>query len=220
MTLHREGTSLIISTFVILATVVGLLFKFSDLAMLNYAIAIVGFAFFIIIVQFFRIPSRIVQLSDTTVLSPADGRIVVIEQVEETEYFNDKRLLVSVFMSPFNVHANYTPCAGTISYYKYHAGLFLAAWLPKSSTENERTTTVIKRADGQEILFRQVAGALAKRIKTYTNTNYIVKQAQEFGFIKFGSRVDVYLPLDAKIKVTLEQTVRGRLTVLAELPLK
>ena len=150
-------------------------------------------------------------------ISPADGKVVVIEEVEADEYFTDKRIQVSVFMSPFNVHVNRNPVGGLVKYFKYHQGKYLVAWHPKSSTENERTTTVIETPSKREILFKQIAGALAKRIVWYVKEGQQVNQATEMGFIKFGSRVDLLLPLDSKIKVELNQKVKGGCTVIAEL---
>ena len=150
-------------------------------------------------------------------ISPADGKVVVIEEVEADEYFTDKRIQVSVFMSPFNVHVNRNPVGGLVKYFKYHQGKYLVAWHPKSSTENERTTTVIETPSKREILFKQIAGALAKRIVWYVKEGQQVSQATEMGFIKFGSRVDLLLPLDSKIKVELNQKVKGGRTVIAEL---
>ena len=170
-----------------------------------------------LIIQFFRIPSRTFTYTDSDVLCPADGKVVVIEEVEETEYFKDKRIQVSIFMSPMNVHANYNPISGIIKFVKYHPGLFLVAWHPKSSTENERTTFVIEHSSGQEVLFRQIAGAVARRICYYVQPGQKVKTGDEFGFIKFGSRVDVFLPLNSKIIVKIGDKVQGKLTKLAEL---
>ena len=155
--------------------------------------------------------------TDTDVMCPADGKVVVIEEVEETEYFKDRRIQVSIFMSPLNVHVNYNPISGLIKYVKYHPGLFLVAWHPKSSTDNERTTIVIEHASGKEILFRQIAGAVARRICYYVQVGQKVRTGEEFGFIKFGSRIDVFLPLNCKINVKIGDTVQAKLTKLAEL---
>lgn len=152
--------------------------------------------------------------NDNIILCPADGKVVVIEEVEETEYFHDKRIQISVFMSPINVHVNKNPTSGVVKFYKYHAGKFLFAWHPKSSTDNERTTIVVEDRAGRQILFRQIAGALARRIVCYVNDNKIVVQGQEFGFIKFGSRVDLFLPLDCKIKVNIGDKVVGGKTII------
>lgn len=170
-----------------------------------------------LIIQFFRIPARTCMYTDTDIMCPADGKVVVIEEVEETEYFKDRRIQISIFMSPLNVHANYNPISGIIKYVKYHPGLFLVAWHPKSSTENERTTFVIQHSSGKEVLFRQIAGAVARRICYYTQLEQKVKTGEEFGFIKFGSRIDVFLPLDCEINVKIGDKVKAKLTKLGEL---
>jgi len=178
---------------------------------------LVGAIFFLLILQFFRNPDRqILQSDDSLIYTPADGKVVVIEETTETEYFNDQRIQVSIFMSPTNVHVNRNPMSGIINYFKYHPGKYLVAWHPKSSTENERTTLVIGNNKG-EILLRQIAGALARRIVYYIDEGDQVEQGQDFGFIKFGSRVDVFLPLDADIKVNIDDKVKGNRTVIAEL---
>ena len=156
--------------------------------------------------------------SDKYVLCPADGKVVVIEETEETEYLKDKRIQLSVFMSPVNVHVNRNPVGGVVSYFKYHKGKYLVAWHPKSSTENERTTICVQNSEGVSVLFRQIAGALARRIVWYVKEGDIVEQGQQFGFIKFGSRVDVFLPLGSKILVNIGDVVKGGRTLLAELP--
>ena len=173
--------------------------------------------FFIIVLQFFRKPTRKTAINPQHIIAPADGKVVVIEEVTETEYFQDKRIQVSIFMSPLNVHINFNPLSGIVSYFKYHPGKYLVAWHPKSSTENERTTIVTRQENGTEILFRQIAGALARRLCWYVDKGSAVTQGEEFGFIKFGSRIDVFLPLDAKIKVKLGDRPTGGETVIAEL---
>ncbi|MBL4862237.1 MAG: phosphatidylserine decarboxylase family protein [Crocinitomicaceae bacterium] len=170
-----------------------------------------------LIVQFFRIPKRQCLYNENDIMCPADGKVVVIEEVEETEYFKDKRIQISIFMSPLNVHANYNPIQGIIKYVKYHPGLFLVAWHPKSSTENERSTFVTEHKSGQEVLFRQIAGAVARRICYYVTPNQNVKAGEEFGFIKFGSRIDLLLPVDTKIDVKIGDKVTAKLTKLGEL---
>lgn len=220
MKLHREGFSSILLTGILFLLIEFLLVFFKI-----YTYSILGFILgsffqlllFILILQFFRLPNRKFTYKNGSVLCPADGKVVVIEEVEETEYFKDRRIQVSIFMSPLNVHANFNPVSGTIQYAKYHPGLFLVAWHPKSSTDNERTTIVTKTDSGQEVLFRQVAGALARRICYYVKEGQKVEGGEEFGFIKFGSRIDLYLPLSAKIKVSLNQKVKGQLTEIAEL---
>ena len=170
-----------------------------------------------LIIQFFRVPNRVFSYTDNDILCPADGKVVVIEEVTESEYFKDRRIQVSIFMSPMNVHVNYNPISGLIKYVKYHPGLFLVAWHPKSSTDNERTTMVIEHSSGKEVLFRQIAGAVARRICYYVQPGQTVKTGDEFGFIKFGSRVDVLLPLDCKINVKIGDMVKAKLTKIGEL---
>jgi phosphatidylserine decarboxylase len=154
-------------------------------------------------------------INENNIIAPADGKVVVIEEVTENEYFKDKRIQLSIFMSPINVHINRYPISGIVKYSKYHPGLFLVAWHPKSSTDNERTTIVVEHKNGREVLFRQIAGAMARRIVNYSKEGDTALQGDEFGFIKFGSRVDILLPLDIKINVSLEQPVKGRQTVIA-----
>jgi len=172
---------------------------------------------FLLILQFFRSPDVKLNLNTKFVLAPADGKIVVIEETEESEYLKERRIQISIFMSPLNVHVNRNPVGGVVKYFKYHAGKYLVAWHPKSSTENERTTVVYEMANGIQILTRQIAGAVARRIKYYIAENDKVNQGEEFGFIKFGSRVDVFIPLDADIKVKIDQNAQAGRTVLAEL---
>ncbi|MES2779698.1 MAG: phosphatidylserine decarboxylase family protein [Bacteroidota bacterium] len=216
--LHREGKATIMITLIGLFILNGLIgYLLPEWVIIQNIVIGLSIVFLIIILQFFRNPSIKPTLGDNLVISPADGKVVVIEEVMETEYFNEKRLQVSVFMSPFNVHVNRNPVGGVVKYFKYHPGKYLVAWHPKSSTENERTTTVIENPGKVQVLFRQIAGALAKRIVWYVKEGQPVQQAGEMGFIKFGSRVDIYLPLDAKIKVELNQVVKGGRTILAEL---
>lgn len=216
--IHREGLATI---FITVAVLFGLNWAVQHFlpepVIIQQLVLFVSTIFLLIILQFFRNPPRHTVLNEQHVISPADGKVVVIEEVEEPEYFNGKRLQISVFMSPFNVHVNRNPVSGIVSYFKYHPGKYLVAWHPKSSTENERTTTVIKTKSEQEVLFRQIAGALAKRICWYVKEGQPVQQGGEMGFIKFGSRVDIYLPLDAKVNVQLNQKVSGGETVLAEI---
>jgi phosphatidylserine decarboxylase len=215
--LHREGRVTILLTLIFLFLLNGAIgYFFPTLVWLQNSFIGLSIVFLVIILQFFRNPSITPTLGDNLVISPADGKVVVIEEVMETEYFNEKRIQVSVFMSPFNVHVNRNPVAGIVRYFKYHPGKYLVAWHPKSSTENERTTTVIENPNKVQVLFRQIAGALAKRIVWYVSEGQPVKQTGEMGFIKFGSRVDVFLPLNAKIKVNLNEVVKGGRTVLAE----
>ena len=184
----------------------------------NYVIKgllVVSLIIYVLITQFFRNPKRKTILDENNILSSVDGKVVVIEEVEEGEYFKDKRLQISVFMSPLNVHVTRYPIGGKVLFSKYHPGKYLAAWLPKSSTENERTTVVVQNSKGI-LLFRQVAGAMARRIVNYAKQDDTPEQGSDSGFIKFGSRVDIYLPIGTKVKVEIDQKVRGGETVLAE----
>jgi len=216
MKIHKEGYTSIIVVFVVLA-IFNLALFFLNLVVVTTVFAVISFIFWLFIIAFFRLPARPVAAVSDTVFAPADGEIVVIEETVEEEYFKDKRIQVSTFMSPFNVHVNWYPVSGTVQYTKYHKGKFLVAWHPKSSTLNERSTVVIKMENGTEVLVRQIAGAVARRIVTYSKEGDKVEQAKEIGFIKFGSRVDVFLPLDADIQVKLDQKVSGLETVLAKL---
>ncbi|HRD51483.1 MAG TPA: phosphatidylserine decarboxylase family protein [Flavobacteriales bacterium] len=217
MRLHREGTPTIL---LITALACFGLFALMQWPVLPQPIAIVIAAALVlvwaIVIWFFRVPSRSIPANDAHVLSPADGKVVAIEEVQDPEYFNDKRVQVSIFMSPLNVHVNYYPLSGTTSYARYHPGKYLVAWHPKSSTENERSTVVVKHPKHGEVLFRQIAGALARRICTYSKPGEAAQQGKEFGFIKFGSRVDVLLPRDARITVELGQRVVGSVSVIAK----
>lgn len=214
---HKEGKATIFITLMVL-TALNLLVMYlaPETLWLQNVVLVISIIFLIIILQFFRNPAVAVTAGDNLVISPADGKVVVIEEVEEPEFFQGKRIQVSVFMSPFNVHVNRNPVSGMVKYFRYHPGKYLVAWHPKSSTENERTSTVIERKDGVQILFRQIAGALAKRICWYVKEGQPVLQGGEMGFIKFGSRVDVFLPLDSKVKVELNQVVKGGKSILAE----
>ncbi len=180
------------------------------------AVVLMSIGLFVIVLQFFRNPLRNTEATINQIIAPADGKVVVIEEVVESEYFKDKRIQVSIFMSPFNVHVNRYPIGGVVEYAKYHPGKFLVAWHPKSSTENERTTVVVKN-EGNTVLFRQIAGAMARRIVMYSKVGDKTTAGGEMGFIKFGSRVDLFLPLGTKIKVNLQEVVRGGETVIAEL---
>ncbi|MEY4930553.1 MAG: hypothetical protein RI909_1277 [Bacteroidota bacterium] len=218
MTIHREGRTLLFILLVaFFALNWGISYFFPDATVLQNIAIGASVIFYLIILQFFRIPVFEVQKDPKKVLAPADGKVVVIEETEEGEYLKSKRKQVSIFMSPINVHVNLMPVAGSISYFKYHPGKYLVAWHPKSSTENERTTVVAKMNNGTEILFRQIAGALARRIKWYAKEGQKLDQGKEFGFIKFGSRVDIFLPLDAKVTVQVGDITKGGKTVIAEL---
>lgn len=216
--LHKEGKATILITLLVLfALNAGIQFLLPDYVLIQNIVIGISVVLLVIVLQFFRNPSFTPTIGDNLVVSPADGKVVVIEEVEEAEYFKGKRLQISVFMSPFNVHVNRNPIGGLVKYFKYHPGLYLVAWHPKSSTENERTTTVIEHKNGTEVLFRQIAGALAKRIVWYVKEGEYVAQTGEMGFIKFGSRVDIFLPVGTKVSVALNQKVKGGRTVLAEL---
>jgi len=220
MTIHREGYLIILIGFISVSLMqLGnfLLYRTLGWMWLYVLLSLALITLMILIIQFFRIPNRKAVFGPMDIMCPADGKIVVIEEVEETEYFKDKRIQISIFMSPLNVHANYNPIAGIVKYVKYHKGLFLVAWHPKSSTDNERSTFVIEHANGQEVLFRQIAGAVARRICYYIKEGQQVENASEFGFIKFGSRIDIFLPLDAKIDVQIGDVVKNRLTKIGEL---
>ena len=219
MKLHNEGRSELITVFIILAIINSGLFFFFHKCLLSYLILGASVVLFLIVVNFYRSPyRRFGGDMINSIVSPADGKVVVIEEVYESEYFKDKRLQVSVFMSPTNVHANWFPINGKVLIKRHHNGRFKAAYLPKSSTENERSTVVIQREDGVEVLVRQVAGAMARRIVTYPEVGEIGHIDEHLGFIKLGSRVDLYLPLDTKMEVSLDQKVTGNQTVIGTLP--
>ncbi|MCC7028321.1 MAG: phosphatidylserine decarboxylase family protein [Saprospiraceae bacterium] len=214
--IHKEGYSwILISLIAYIVIVIGLNYTGTWLV---WPISIILGILFLIIVNFFRNPNRkIIEIDDQKIIAPADGKVVVIEKTFEPEYFKDERIQVSIFMNPLNVHVNRYPISGVVSYSQYHKGKYLVAWHPKASTENERTTVVIKRKDGTEILMRQIAGALAKRICCYSKAGDTATQGDDMGFIKFGSRVDLYLPLGTNISVSLEQKVEGNIDVIGTL---
>jgi phosphatidylserine decarboxylase len=214
MTLHKEGYSLIGGVVLVSAIALALMNYYSAPVRTMWVVGVCCSIVFMLFAQFFRFPSRSINNEDGNVMCPSDGKVVVIEKVHEPEYFKDDRIQVSVFMSPLNVHAQWTPLAGVVKFAVYHAGKYLVAWHPKSSLLNERTTLVIEGSRG-EVLFRQIAGAVARRIRYYIAEGDKIKAGQSVGFIKFGSRIDVYLPLDAEIKVKLDEKVTGRETVLA-----
>jgi phosphatidylserine decarboxylase len=218
MTIHKEGyTSIALCVLLIFVSNALIQFYYPDAHALKWIVYILSFALFIIILQFFRSPHFHINIDEKQVLCPADGKVVVIEETEEPEFLKDRRIQISVFMSPINVHVNRNPIAGVVKYFRYHPGKYLVAWHPKSSTENERTTIVIENSKGIPVLFRQIAGAMARRIVWYVKEGDKVQQGQQFGFIKFGSRVDVFLPLGTKIDVGLGEVVKGGRTVLATL---
>lgn len=217
MKIHREGAATILLTFLALALINGIVYYFAgQFPIVTYGLLIISVAFWLFIISFFRVPNRVFKADENLVIAPADGKVVVIEEVYEAEYFKDKRLQVSIFMSPANVHVNRNPISGEIKLSQYHAGKYLVAWHPKSSTENERHTVVLSNGK-TEILVRQIAGALARRIVNYMKAGMKVQQNSEMGFIKFGSRVDLYLPVGTPVNVELNQMVRNGQTVIATL---
>jgi len=213
---HKEGYKIIVIAFILSITGILLAEKFVAITWLVKAIQIVVLGLLFIVLQFFRNPKRATSLDENVIIAPVDGKVVVIEEVEEPEYFKDKRLQVSIFMSPINVHVTRYAMSGSINYSKYHPGKFLVAWHPKASTENERTTVVIENKTFGEVLYRQIAGALAKRIVNYAEAGKDVIQGTDAGFIKFGSRVDLYLPLGTALTVKLGDTVKGGTQVVAK----
>ena len=217
MKFHKEGyTSLALCILFIFVLNALVQFYFPEVTALRWFIYILSFLLFVIIVQFFRSPNLAITTDENAVLCPADGKVVVIEEADETEYLKDRRIQLSVFMSPVNVHVNRNPVAGVVKYFKYHPGKYLVAWHPKSSTENERTTVVVENRVFGEILYRQIAGALAKRIVNYAKEGDRVIQGEDAGFIKFGSRVDLFLPLGTEVSVKLGQKAIGAKTVIAK----
>tara|TARA_R110002050_G_scaffold104052_6_gene213328 strand:- start:33613 stop:34269 length:657 start_codon:yes stop_codon:yes gene_type:complete len=213
---HKEGHKIIFITFALVVTSFLLVDTYISIKWLQTLIMITLLVFLILILQFFRNPKRHTVLNDKQVVSPVDGKVVVIEEVFEKEYFKEKRLQVSVFMSPINVHVTRYPIGGHVIFSKYHPGKYLVAWHPKASEENERTTVVLENETYGKVLYRQIAGALARRIVNYAKQNDKATQGTDSGFIKFGSRVDLFLPLDTKIKVTLNQKVKGGESIIAE----
>lgn len=217
MKIHREGyLILLITTLLCVGIIYGAEYLFPHNEVVRSLFAVAAIVLFVLVLQFFRNPNRFTPVNENHIIAPADGKIVVIEEVEESEYFKDRRLQVSIFMSPINVHVNRNPIAGVVRFYRYHAGKYLAAWHPKSSTENERTTVVIRDNAGHEVLFRQIAGALARRICCYVEEGQRVQQGKEMGFIKFGSRIDLYLPLGTKVNVKLGDKTKSGESVIAE----
>lgn len=213
---HKEGQSIIFISLVIVVLSFFAIDYFVTIEWLRMSLMLLILAFFILILQFFRNPKRYTNPDNSTITSPVDGKVVVIEEVLEKEYFNDKRIQVSIFMSPLNVHVTRYPNSGEVVFSKYHPGKYLVAWHPKASEENERTTVVVTNPTFGDILYRQIAGALARRIVNYAQKNAQVIQGADSGFIKFGSRVDVFLPLDADIKVKLNEKVRGGESIIAQ----
>ena len=212
---HKEGGKIILISTTLTVALLLLADRFISLLWLQKTIELLVLFFLIMILQFFRNPKRYTHIDDTHVIAPVDGKVVVIEEVFEDEYFMEKRLQVSIFMSPINVHVTRYPVNGKVKFSKYHPGKYLVAWHPKASTENERTTIVVENRVFGEVLYRQIAGALAKRIVNYAQPGMQVTQGNDAGFIKFGSRVDLFLPLDTKIDVKLNQKAIGGKTVIA-----
>ena len=217
MTIHKEGYTTLAWSFIIFAVLNLLSFYFFsfEAPVLSAVIFVVTLGLLLFLISFFRLPKRPLTINENAIVAPADGKVVAIEEVQADEYFNDRRIQVSIFMSPLNVHVNRNPVSGEVAYSQYHKGKYLVAWHPKSSTENERHTVVYRKGN-KEVLTKQIAGALAKRIVNYLQAGQEVKQAEEMGFIKFGSRVDLLLPLDAKIKVKIGDKPLGGVTVVAE----
>jgi len=214
---HKEGYKIILISTIILLIAILTIDKFIEIDWLRMSISTIFIILYLLILQFFRNPKRNTTLNENHIISPVDGKVVVIEEVFEAEFFKDKRLQVSIFMSPLNVHVTRYPMSGNVVFSKYHPGKYLVAWHPKSSTENERTTIVVENNTIGKILYRQVAGAAARRIVNYAKVNDKVVQGTDAGFIKFGSRVDLFLPLGTKINVTLNQKVKGGEEIIASL---
>lgn len=216
MTIHREGNkTILISTALFFAINLPLyLFLSPSLFWIFIVVLVISLVVLLFLISFFRIPKRILTVNENAIIAPADGKVVVIEEIFDVEYFQDKRLQVSIFMSPANVHVNRNPIGGEVIYDQYHKGKYLVAWHPKSSTDNERHSVVIRKGN-IEILVKQIAGALAKRIVNYLQVGQAVQQGEEMGFIKFGSRVDLLLPIGTKVNVNLNESVQGGVTIIA-----
>ena len=212
---HKEGAKIILIATILVALFVFVSDYFIPITWLKMTLQILSIVILILILQFFRNPKRYTHINDNHIIAPVDGKVVVIEEVYEEEYFKDKRLQVSIFMSPINVHVTRYCTSGKINFSKYHPGKYLVAWHPKASTENERTTVVIENRIFGEVLYRQIAGALARRIVNYAKKDRIVKQGVDAGFIKFGSRVDIFLPLNTTINLKLNDVVKGGETIIA-----
>jgi len=215
MRLHKEGYNIILVTFIILALLSVATWFFIPWKILQILFFVGFFIEFIWTISFFRVPKRDINFNDNHILSSADGEIVAIEEVTESEFFNDNRIMISVFMSPFNIHVNWYPFKGKVIYTKYHKGKYHAAYNPKSSTNNERNSIVLEKEKGKAVLIRQIAGIMARRIISYSKKGDSANQGEEFGIIRFGSRVDFFLPVDAKINVKIGQNVRAQKTVIA-----
>ena len=218
MRIHKEGYCIITTNFIIIAIIVTSLHYFFGNNICTYIADGVGITLFLFVASFFRSPKRISIIDENIIAAPADGKIVIIQNVFENEYLKEEVIQVSVFMSVFNVHVNWFPIGGIVEYYKYHAGKYMVAWHPKSSEKNERTTTVIKTNSGVKVLYRQIAGLVARRIVCYSKVGQHFNQCSELGFIKFGSRIDLFLPKDSEIAVKIGQKVTGCETIIAKLP--
>lgn len=214
---HKEGYKIIMGSMLIFVVLILAIDRFVEILWLNKTLMTAFLLLFILILQFFRNPKRNTVQNLNQIIAPVDGKVVVIEEVEEKEYFKDKRRQISIFMSPINVHVTRYPISGTVNYSKYHPGKYLVAWHPKSSEENERTTIVVENSTTGEILYRQIAGAVARRIVNYAKKDTNIIQGADAGFIKFGSRVDIFLPLDMKVNVVLNEKAKGGETVIAEM---
>jgi len=217
MRIHKEGIVIILLLFTVLLIINLVFFKYAKYPVIQYMFTVFSVILFSLVLWFFRNPSREMTTAPFVINCPADGEIVVVEEVLENEYFKDNRIQVSIFMSPLNVHVNRYPISGTVSYVKYHPGKYLVAWHPKSSELNERSTIVVRDENGKEILVRQIAGAVARRIVTYSIVGDAAIQGEELGFIKFGSRVDLFLPLGSRIDVVVGQKVKANRTVIGSL---
>ena len=215
--IHKEGYKILSSLLLVLGIINLCVFVEVPLVWLNYVVLGITLVLFLMVLQFFRNPKRYTIVNDKHVIAPVDGKVVVIEDVEEPEYFKDKRKQISIFMSPTDVHVTRYPISGNICFSRYHSGRFLVAWHPKSSIKNERTTVVVESSVAGKVLFRQIAGALARRIVNYAKIDQHVRQGEDSGFIKFGSRVDVFIPTSAEVNVVLNQKTRGGETVIAEI---
>ncbi|MFA5850795.1 MAG: phosphatidylserine decarboxylase family protein [Bacteroidales bacterium] len=214
MRIHKEGYGIVIKGFFLISIAVAIVFLWKGSTITSYISALAGLLIFSFLLRFFRFPNRAVLSDDTAVLAPADGKIVIVKEVYEGEYLKCNCIQVSVFMSVFNVHINWFPVGGVVSYFKYHPGNYLVAMHPKSSEKNERTSIVVDH-NGTPVLFRQIAGLLARRIVCYAKEGTEIEQGDQTGFIKFGSRVDIFLPIDSRVQVTRGQHVKGRQTVIA-----
>ncbi|MBG8554446.1 phosphatidylserine decarboxylase family protein [Hymenobacter guriensis] len=218
MKIHKEGRRILFFTLLALLAVNLLLYRYNaQNDGFNKVFAVISVIVFLTLLQFFRSPARRLLTHEDHIISPVDGKVVVIEDVHEPEYFDDVRKQISIFMSPINVHITRNPVSGIVRYFKYHPGNYLVAWHPKSSTKNERTTVVVESEAGPFVLFRQIAGAMARRIVWYVNEGDEVSQGEEFGFIKFGSRVDIFVPVDTEVKVQIGEKVKGGQSIIAQL---